>query len=453
MNPKPTTADAYRLLREGSLALADVEEYGIRIDVGRLKNTIRQTSVRIREVTDQLKADPIWQRWKRRFGPKANLGSKYQLAKVLQGEGYPIEGNSVDAEKLLAVDCDFARSYRQNEKLKKLKGTYLKGVLREVVDSRVHAVFSLHLARTYRGSASAPNVENVPTRDPEIARPIREVFIPDDGCVFMEFDYAQLEVRVAACYNRDKRLIRYILDPTKDMHRDMAAECYMLPIDQVTKEARTWVKNQFVFPEFYGSYFKQVAPGLWNAILRNDLKTVDGVPLIKHLKQNGVKRLGDCVHGEEAKPGTFERHIAEVERRFWGDRFKTYAQWKLDWFDEYKQTGGFQMLTGFRCDGVFKRNDVINYPVQGGGFHCLLWSIIQIGKWLRKSKLRSRIVNQIHDSIVMCVHRSEIAEVVPVAMRIMTKDLLDHWDWIIVPMEVEPEICEINWFEKVKYKP
>ncbi len=110
------------------------------------------------------------------------------------------------------------------------------------------------------------------------------------------------------------------------------------------------------------------------------------------------------------------------------------------------------MKTGFRVSGVYGRNDVLNGAIQGSAFHCLLWSLIELVKWMRKKKLKSKVVGQIHDSLVMDVHKSEFDDVISKTVDVMTKDLLATWDWIIVPLEVEAECSETNWFEKKEVK-
>jgi DNA polymerase I len=110
--------------------------------------------------------------------------------------------------------------------------------------------------------------------------------------------------------------------------------------------------------------------------------------------------------------------------------------------------GGFKTLTGFWIEGVMGRNDVINYPVQGSAFHCLLWSLIRLQRELRWGKMRALIVGQIHDSIVADVPADELDDFLPLAKRIMTEEIRKHWKWIIVPLDIEAEVSESNWFEK-----
>lgn len=464
-----TTADAYQLVHDGILALAEVEAAGMRVDTELLDRTIRQTGEQIKQMTEELKRDEVWRVWKRRYGERANLGSRAQLGKVLFSDlGHQVKSITrtgraqVNEEALEQIDLPFVKQYLRLESIKKLKGTYLEGVRREVVDGLLHCVFNLHLARTHRSSAEAVNFQNFPIRDKEQGKPIRSCFVPRPGHVIVEIDYGSLEVRIAAAYHRDPTMLRYINDPTTDMHRDSATECYALDPGEIPPgwwkqkgsgggyDLRFYAKNQFVFPEFYGSYWAQCAPNMWGVIDRAKMALWDGTPLKQHLRSKGIRELGPCGPKEKPTRGSFAHHIQQVEQDFWGRRFKVYAQWKQNWYKQYHRTGRFRMFTGFEIAGVLSRNDVINYPVQGAAFHCTLWSLIQLVRWLRKYRMRSVIVGQIHDSIVADVHREELTDYLQMAKQVMTEDIRQHWSWICVPLEVEAEVGEQNWFEKAK---
>lgn len=102
-------------------------------------------------------------------------------------------------------------------------------------------------------------------------------------------------------------------------------------------------------------------------------------------------------------------------------------------------------LHQFVADGVITKNSA---------FHCLLWSLIQLDKELLESGFDSKIIGQIHDSIVLDVHPDELEEVAAMAHRITTVDLPKAWDWIIVPLEIEMDLCEVDmpWSTKTKYE-
>lgn len=437
------TPDAYQLIHETTQTLAAVEAVGMRIDVPYLQRMCSKAEQKIKTLSEELKSSDIWRSWKKRYGAKASLGSRKQLATILFGElqlpctkqtanGQP----STEEEDLEATGHPFARSYVQLQKLNKLHGTYLKGVLREVEGEFLHPFFNTHLVRSYRTSSDSPNFQNIPVRNPEIAKVIRRAFIPRDGHVLLEIDFSAIEVRAAAWYHKDPTMLQYI-ETGHDMHKDMAMECFMLPSDQVSKQARYTAKNGFVFPEFYGSYYVDVASNIWNMIRKLKLETNGGKPLRKHLAENGIRSYQD-----------FEVHVHDVEDRFWGERFPVYDQWRQDWYKAYSKRGCFRMLTGFVCSGQYRRNEVINLPVQGVACHCLLWSMNQIHNHLVNHRMRSKIIGQIHDSLEIDAHRKEKDDLLQVAIKTMTLYIRKHWQWIITPLDVEVEIAETNWYEK-----
>jgi len=453
---KPTTADAYRLLHDGCIALANVEANGMRVDVEYLNTTSEEIGQQIAAGEAELRGMEVYRVWRREYGARANLGSREQLGNIL----FNIMGHKcssftktgrpkTDGSSFENIDEPFVVRYLELEKIKKVRNTFLAGIKREVCDGYLHPVFNLHTVQTYRSSSDSPNFQNFPIRDPRMGEVIRRCFIPREGHHIVEIDYSGIEVRVAACYHKDPSMVSYIEDPSKDMHRDMAAECYKCHPTQVSKWMRYCGKNMFVFPQFYGDYYINNARALWEAIGKMNHR-IEDTPLKDHLRENGISSLGACNPKQPPRRGTFEHHIKSVEKNFWGERFQVYDAWKKKWWEKYLRQGGFTTLTGFRIDGVYGRNDVINYPVQGSAFHCLLWSLIRLNKWLGKNRMRSKIVGQIHDSIVGDVHEDELGAYLTTAKQIMTEDLRAAWPWIITPLEVEAEVTPVNgtWHEK-----
>jgi DNA polymerase-1 len=453
---KPATPDAYRLLHHGCIALSNVETNGMRIDVEYLEKTSKQLYSRIKDMEEDLKSDKVFKIWRRQYGERTNLGSREQLGKILFDvlgheclHRTPTGRPKMDATTMGAIDEPFVKTFVEMEQLKKIKNTFLSGIQKQTCDGFIHPSFNLHTVQTYRSSSDSPNFQNFPIRDRKAGELIRRCFIPRDGHRIVEIDYTGLEVRIAACYHKDPTMLEYIKDESKDMHRDMAAECFKCEPEQVSKELRYCGKNMFVFPQFYGDFYVNNARALWESIDAMNHE-VDGVPMKEHLQQNGIHELGLCEPQEKPRPGTFEKHLQQVEKRFWNERFPTYGKWKKEWYRKYLKQGGFNTLTGFKIEGLLGRNDVINYPVQGSAFHCLLWSLIQLNKWLVKNKKRTKIVGQIHDSIVSDVHEDELDEFLQVAKTIMTQKIRNKFKWINVPLDVEAEITPINgsWFEK-----
>ncbi len=134
-------------------------------------------------------------------------------------------------------------------------------------------------------------------------------------------------------------------------------------------------------------------------------------------------------------------------------RFSTYAGWKRSYFEQYRERGWFHTKTGFTISGDHKRNEVVNYPIQGSAFHCLLWAMTELIGWLRKRKMRSKVIGQIHDSMVIDLHRDEVQDVLAKTVELSTVGVSKAWRWINIPLAVELEGSEMggNWWDKKEW--
>ena len=452
---KPTTKDAFDLIMQGAAALAEVEHAGMRVDTDKLDESIKEVKEKVSEMESRMKKHEVWHTWRKRWGDKINIDSRIQLGTVLfdvmglksTGRTAKSKRKKMDELALEATGHPFALDYIKLQKLKKFNSTFLSGIKREVVDGLVHFNFNLHFARTYRSSCDTPNLQNIPSREEMFARLIRSCFIPRDGHVLLEADFGSLEFGIAACFWTDQKMISYASNPELDIHRDMACKLYKL--EDVTKQTRFNAKNCFVFPVLYGSYYVNCARNLWNAIDTDKLETVDGVGLKKHLKSKGIKELGLCDHEYDPEEGTYESHVRDAEEEFHND-FPEWARRKRQWVDRYEERGWFRMMTGFVCSGIYSRNDLYNYPVQGPAFHLLLWSLIQIVNWLKANNMKSKVVGQIHDSIIIDAHKEELQDILNKVQQVMTVDVRKHWDWVVTPLRVEIEMSEKSWFDMEK---
>ena len=469
MNIQPFIQSGYELLHDGTEELSRVEANGIRIDVPLLKKTKEQLKEKIRECRTGMEKHKLHSIWRKRFGHKFNLNSRDQLEHIIRKElkvslrKKTERGNwAVDDEVLQSIDHPFVRQLEAYYRYDKTLGTFLKGIEWEICGDRLHPSFDLHTARSFRSSSSNPNFQNFPVRNKETAIIIRSLFIASPDSVLVENDFKGIEVGVSGCYHKDKNFLRYVRDPEKnDMHRDMAKQVYCLSdsdwakLDKsAAKDARYGAKNKFVFPQFYGDYYVACARNLWEWIEKGKLKGPDGESLFKHLEKKGITELGACDPDQKPVRGTFEFHLKEIQDDFWNNRFGEYGQWRKDFYNDYLKHGYFDLLTGFRIHGVYSRNQVTNFPVQGAAFHCLLWSLVQINRELRRRGMKSMIVGQIHDSLIADVRIDELAEYQSIVSTVTQKWLRKHFDWICVPLEVEYEICPIGkpWSEKREFK-
>jgi DNA polymerase-1 len=271
-------------------------------------------------------------------------------------------------------------------------------------------------------------------RDEEGKRVTRGGIIPSKGNHILESDYKAIEVRIMACYTKDPVLERYIKDPKTDMHRDQAEALFILKTNQITKDLRFYTKNNFVFPEFYGSYFVACGRDLWDNC--SGLKLEDGTTIAKHLKAQGIKNQQD-----------FIEHVKSVETKFW-DKLHVSRLWREKVLAEYQKKGYIETFLGFRRKGYLKNNQVFNSPIQGTAFHCLLWSFSRVGEYLRKNGLKTKLIGQIHDSMITDLHIPETALVKDIIDEFGCNAIREKFDWITVPLEIEHTVYTTSWFGK-----
>lgn len=463
MSLKPATREAFDLLMKGSVAFSRMSAAGVCIDTSYLDQAIKDVTAQVAEMEQEIRNHEVINVWKKHFGKDMKLGSRVQLGKVvfdiLGHKRNPfLEGtNNEIAFKHLSKKLPFVGpdgAYFGIAKLKKALSTNLIGLRRETCNGRVHASAKLHSVESYRSSVTDPNLQNQPRRNKKIAQIVRQSIIPSKGNWLLEADYSAQEVRVACGYNKDPKLIEYVTGGG-DQHYDAAKDIYILTDEEIGgigkgqpgKDVRDIAKNKFVFPENYGSYYLNCTPELWEMIEEMGLKTAQGVSLYTHLKAKGIKRMGLCDPDRDPVKGTFEHHIKEVEKIYW-ERLAVYDQWRKDWWDLYQAQGGVNTLTGFCMAGKFRRNQILCDPIQGSAFHCLLWSFINIQNEMIRKKMKSKLILQIHDSMLFDARPSEVDDLIEMVLRWSVDKVTKHWSWINVPLAVEFEKSETNWFAK-----
>lgn len=458
---QPSSASAYTLFHRGAVALSRMEATGMPVDLPKLRLAQADVAEKIRASSAVLRQHDIYITQRKKFGKDCSLGSRDQLAWVLYshlklpGAAKSESGRyKLDENALLALDNDYVTEFLRLQKFQKLKTTYLDTLEREWVDGRVYCSLNLHNVKSFRGSADSPNLNNLPSRNAGITKYVKSVISPPEGHYLVEIDYSALEVHVAACYHRDPTMIDN-LNSGYDIHTSVSKQCYRYDDAwikgnvKLAKELRTAAKSDAVFSWFYGNYYIDVALRLWKTAVRTNM--------LDYLASQGIKRLGVEYDHKEQKwveqsgPDAMVTHIKAVEFDFWKVRYPQYDQWRRDWYKAYEQKGFFETLTGFTWWGAEKRNFVINAPVQGSAFHCLLQSIIDIDAEITKRRMDSRLFLEIHDSLLAIVPKHELHDFVGMAKEIMTTKLRAKWPWLILPLKVETEISNVSWFDKEAY--
>lgn len=457
----PDLKRAYNLMHEGAIAFAFAERQGMRIDLRYCRKEKRRITQRIEKMEIELQESNFIKEWKKIAGHTFNLNSGKQMADYLYNhlgikakkktqKGTP----SVDEEALGLLGIEELDKILNIRKLQKLRDTYLNNFLREQAKGIMHPFFNLHTVRTYRSSSDRPNFQNLPKRDKQAMKLIRGAIFPRKGHQIMEADFSKLEVSIAACYHKDPTMMDYLKSDHNDMHGDLAQQIFLIDEFDKSREdhdvLRSAAKNAFIFPQFYGDYYGNNAKGLveWVKLPHGRFKAGKGLelkemPISDHLISKGIKSLDE-----------FTEHLKSIEDHFWNNRFKEYGRWKKRAYAAYQKRGYIDLLTGFRISGVMRKNEVLNYPVQGAAFHCLLWSFNRMHKIIQEDHLQTRLIGQIHDAMILDVHPDELDYISNLLVQVTTIDLPNEWNWIIAPLQIDAELCPVDgsFAEKEKYK-
>lgn len=357
---------------------------------------------------------------------------------------------SVDEEALKKFDKKFTNNILERRKLTKTRDTYLEQFIREAVEINneyfIFPFFSLNNVSSYRSGSQAPNFQNIPVRNELAKKLTRGCLIPRKNRKLLEIDFKQMEVSTSCCYHFDPIMIDYVTK-NGDMHKDLAKQLFFKTDKTFSKKERQIAKGNFVFAEFYGDTariyneqlqkqgYGKVTAGLWEQI-ENDFD------ILENLKLNGINNIYD-----------FQKHVENIEKDFWGNRFLVYQQWKFDNWRKYKELGYIELYTGFRCNSVLGFNQVNNIQIQGTAFHIALKTFIELNKYLRKEKFDSVILGEIHDSIILDINPLELPFIIRILNNILEK-IRNEWEWIIVPLKIDYEITDLNgsWDTKKELK-
>lgn len=216
--------------------LYDMQQAGILVD----KQALIDYGVELRAGIEQLQA-----RIYAEAGEEFNINSPKQLGEILfvklgmKGGKKTKSGYSTAADVLekLAEDHEIVADILNYRTLTKLNSTYAEGLLNFIqADGRIHGEFNQMVTATGRISSTNPNLQNIPIRT-ELGRRFRTVFVPKPGCVFIDADYSQVELRILASLSGDAKLIAAYKDAS-DIHAVTASQVFHVPLEEVTPELR-----------------------------------------------------------------------------------------------------------------------------------------------------------------------------------------------------------------------
>lgn len=371
-----------------SLVLADMSMKGIRVREDELNNYTQRLTDRIDLIRDHIVDEA---------GIDFNISSPKQLGEVLFDRLHLPHGKktktgystAADVLEKLASEYTIVANVLEYRTLTKLKSTYGEGLVSFIEpDGRIHGEFNQTVTATGRISSSQPNLQNIPIRM-DIGRQIRKVFVPKEGCVFLDADYSQIELRVLAHMSGDEKLIE-AYKSARDIHTMTASQVFHVPVDMVTPEMRRNAKA-VNFGIIYGiSSF-----GLSNdlSISVSDAKKYidsyfESYPQIKTFLDNLVKSAKEKGYSETILGR--KRPIPELSSK------------------------------NFRLRS-FGERVAMNAPIQGTAADIMKIAMVRVFNELYSRNLKSRLILQVHDELLIETYRDEVDEVRSILEESMTK--------------------------------
>lgn len=389
-------------------ALYEMEKNGIRVDGEALHQYGKKLRTRIEELTAEIHA---------MAGEEFNINSPKKLGEILfeklglkNGKktktGYSTSAEVLEKLKNAHPIIPKILEYRQ---LTKLNSTYAEGLAGYIrADGRIHGKFHQTVTVTGRISSADPNLQNIPTRMP-LGREIRKVFIPEEGSVFVDADYSQIELRVLAHMSGDAALIAaYQAD--EDIHAITASQVFDVPLDQV------------------------------DSTLRRKAKAVN-FGIVYGISSFGLGQDLD-ISRKEAE-GYIEKYFA------------TYGKVKefLDRTVEDAKKNGYTVTMFGRRRPIpelassnfmtrsFGERAAMNAPVQGTAADIIKIAMVRVNRRLKEEHLQSKLVLQIHDELIIETKKEELE----IVQKILVEEMMHAAD-LTVPLLVDANVGD-SWYD------
>lgn len=389
-------------------SLFHMEQEGVKVEQAELKAYGDRLKVQIVELEQEIYKDT---------GKAFNINSPKQLGEILFQEmklpggkktktGYSTAADVLDK---LAPDYPVVRKILDYRQLTKLNSTYAEGLAAFIsADGRIHGTFNQTITATGRISSTEPNLQNIPIRM-ELGREIRKVFVPKEGCVFVDADYSQIELRILAHMSNDKRLIEAYRS-AQDIHAITASEVFHVPLDEVTPLQRRSAKAVN-----FGIVYGISAFGLSEDLSISRKEAVEYIE--KYFETYpGVKSFLDALVSQGKEKG----YVATL----YGRRRP---------IPEFKSASFMQRQFGERV--------AMNSPIQGTAADIMKIAMIAVDRELRRRNLKSRIVLQIHDELLIETAKDEIETV-----KELLVDKMKHAAELHVALEVDAQVGS-SWFD------
>ena len=331
-------------------------------------------------------------------GQPFNLGSPKQLGDILFGKmGLPVVKKTAtgqpstdeDVLQQLAADYPLPKLLLEHRGLSKLKSTYTDKLpqMRNPRTGRVHTNFGQATAVTGRLASTDPNLQNIPVRTPE-GRRIREAFIAPPEHTIVSADYSQIELRIMAHLSGDESLLKAFAEGA-DIHRATAAEIFGVPLSEVTGDQRRYIKAVN-----FGLIYGMSAFGLAAQLA---------------IERSAAQMFIDKYFTRYPGVAEYMRRTREVARK--QGYVKTVFGRRL-WLPDINAGGGPRRQGAERA--------AINAPMQGTAADLIKLAMIVVQRWLDRERLKTRLILQVHDELVLEAPDAELDRIKRELPRLMS---------------------------------
>lgn len=389
--------------------LADMEYEGVKVD----KEKLNELGSQFKEIIKKLESE-IYEI----SGEEFNINSPKQLGVILfEKLGLPVikktkTGYSTNAEVLDKLKdqspiIDKIIEYRQ---IVKLNSTYVEGLLSIInpIDGRIHSSFNQTITTTGRISSTEPNLQNIPVKL-EMGRNIRKVFISDKGCKLVDADYSQVELRVLAHMSQDETMID-AFKHNEDIHTKTASQVFNVSMDEVTSKQRSDAKA-VNFGIVYGKSDFGLSEDL-NIPVKQAKEYIENY----FNKYNKIKEFMDNIIDDASSNG----YVTTILNR-------------RRYIPEIKSSNFMLRNAGKRA--------AMNAPIQGSAADIIKIAMINVYKKLEENNLKSKLILQVHDELIVEAVDSEIDIV-----KKIVKDEMENAVCLDVNLDVDLNIGD-SWYD------
>ena len=389
--------------------LAEMQYVGVYVD----EEEIYKFGEHLKRNLEELRIDIFKQ-----AGEDFNINSTQQLGHILfeklelpagkkNKTGYSTDVDTLEKIKDLHPIVQKILDYRQ---VMKLNSTYVEGLLPFIhtKTGRIHSYFHQTITATGRLSSSDPNLQNIPTRT-KLGQKLRKVFKPEKGKIFVDADYSQIELRVLAHVAKDEKMIKAFNDGI-DIHTMTASQVFDVPVEEVSKQLR--------------SRAKAVNFGIVYGI--SDFGLAEQIGMKRAEAKEYINKYLETYSGIDA----FMKNVVEEAKE------KGYVKTeygRVRYIPELANSNYMVRQFGARA--------AMNTPIQGTAADIMKIAMINVAKELKKRGLKSRIVLQIHDELLIETELSEKKQVYEILNECM-KNAAN----LSVPLEVEISEGK-SWFQ------